>query len=161
MGTTAHTSLDHLRDTMTQTLGRFMHLWMRASRRFFKERGLSFGQAMILRHLYYRGPCTVSGMAAHMEISNPAASQFLHRLVEMGLVTREENPQDRRQKRIALTPAGRALVEEAQQVQREWLQNLLSSLSPEERECLQRAFEILNERVEAINNLHQEAEHKR
>ena len=158
MDPTTTATLEHLQDTMTQTLGRLMHLWMQASRRFFKERGLSTGQAMVLRHLYYRGPCTVSGMAAQMEISNPAASQFLDRLVEIGLVTREENPQDRRQKRITLTPRGRALVEEAQRVQQQWLQNLLSSLSPEEIVHLQRAFEILKERVDAINNLQQGGE---
>ncbi len=156
MGGPERTPHHQLQETMTQTLGKLMHLWMQASRRFFKERGLSMGQAMVLRHLYYRGACTVSGMAAHMDISNPAASQFLDRLVELGLVTREEDPQDRRQKRVTLTPEGRALVEEAQHVQRQWLHSVLASLSPEDVAHLQRAFDILKEQIHAINTIKRE-----
>lgn len=149
---------EELQRTIVQTVGRLMHLWMQTSRRFFRGRGLSFGQAMILRHLYYRQPCTISDMAADMGISSPAVSQMLDRLVEMGLVTREENPLNRRQKQVALTAAGRTLLKEAEQVQKQWLQNVLNTLSREEAEHLQRAFSRLNERLEAFRNLQRDVE---
>ena len=97
-------------------------------------------------------------MAADMGISSPAVSQMLDRLVEMGLVTREENPLNRRQKQVALTAAGRTLLKEAEQVQKQWLQNVLNTLSREEAEHLQRAFSVLNERLEAFRNLQRDVE---
>jgi DNA-binding MarR family transcriptional regulator len=65
------------------------------------------------------------------------------RLEEMGLVARTPHPSDGRQVILALSPAGRALLEGYRRYREEWLAQRLSELGPEDRDTVARAAEIL------------------
>ncbi len=138
-----------LTETLSRVLGRIMHLWLHASRRFAREHGLSVGQLMVLRQLQFRGPCTVSDIAQRMGVTNAAASQVLDRLVDQGLVVRRENPADRRSKSVVLTPYGRHVLAQATQWHQAWLRELLGRFSPAEAQVLRQALEILDAHLAA------------
>jgi DNA-binding MarR family transcriptional regulator len=64
-------------------------------------------------------------------------------LVERGLVERIEDPQDRRQVLVSLTPAGRQVLSDARNRRNEWLARRLAELEPAERRLLAEATAIL------------------
>lgn len=77
-----------------------------------QELDLSFSQMTALHHLRADSPATVTLLSERTRLSLPAASHLLERLVQRGLVTRQENPENRREKLVALTDAGRAVLEQ-------------------------------------------------
>ena len=76
----------------------FMHRSGREFRRFMEKSNLSFSQVNVLMRLFHSADCGVSEIGEEMGITNPAASQAVDRLVQMGLIERTEDPDDRRSK---------------------------------------------------------------
>ena len=70
----------------------------------------SFSKAIALFHLAHHGPQTISSLAAAASLSQPAASRMVESMVKTGFLTRREGEVDRRQKQIALAPAGEACM---------------------------------------------------
>ena len=89
----------------------FMTYSMREWVRFVKSSGLSMPQFSTLMRLYYHGRCGISEISAHLDVTAPAASQMVDRLVQMGLLERSEDPNDRRAKQVTLSAKGRGLIE--------------------------------------------------
>jgi DNA-binding MarR family transcriptional regulator len=125
---------------------------MRERSHFVKASGLSMPQFGILMHLYYSNNCGISHLGEHMDISAPAASQLVDRLVQHGLVERTEDPNDRRAKQLALTPKGRELIETGLTARTRWVDELVRSLKPED--CDQVAA-TLSKLTEAVRDLEQ------
>ena len=70
-------------------------------------------------------------------------TKIVAKLEERGLVQRSPHPTDRRQVILPATEAGRAMLAQYERARDEWLARRLAELSPEERETLRRAAEIL------------------
>ncbi|HOV71930.1 MAG TPA: MarR family transcriptional regulator [Dysgonamonadaceae bacterium] len=85
----------------------------------------------ILRGFQAEGPLTIGFIKEHMLDKHSDMSRIIDRLYEKGWVTREENPDDRRQKSIKITDKGLALLNEMYHCEKE-SDKLLSNLSPEE-----------------------------
>jgi len=68
-------------------------------------------QIRTLLALNFLGECPLKILATRLGVSRPAASEMVDRLVEMNFVMREQNPDDRRQIIIRLTPDARRRVE--------------------------------------------------
>jgi DNA-binding MarR family transcriptional regulator len=75
-----------------------------------------------------RGPQGVAALAEAVAVSSPTASRMCERLVKKGLVTRRADPRDRRQVRIALSPAGRRLVDAVTARRRAEIEELVASI---------------------------------
>src|SRR5437667_12809629 len=75
------------------------------------EAGLTMPQLVTLHMLAHAGGRSVGTIAGCLRLSPPATSHLVDRLVRARLVVRTEDPEDRRQKRLAITEAGRGLVE--------------------------------------------------
>lgn len=114
-------------------------------RRYMDENDLSFSQVNVLMRLFHRGKCGVSQMGEEMGVTNAAASQAIDRLVNMGLITRSEDPDDRRAKVLLLTDKGRELVSRAIEARSHWVVGLTTSLSPQDQERIAAALELLTE----------------
>lgn len=101
-------------DQSAHPLQRFMHLYMRVMVRdlnaLLRELHLSMPQMGTLHLLNAQGGQSVSAIAEHLNLSLAATSHLVERLVQRGLLTRAEDPADRRHKRVALAPDGVALV---------------------------------------------------
>ena len=63
-----------------------------------EETGLSFSQINILMRLLHGGNTGVSEVGSQLGVTNAAASQAVDRLVQLGLIERTEDPDDRRAK---------------------------------------------------------------
>ncbi|MEO5493168.1 MAG: GNAT family N-acetyltransferase [Sphingomonas sp.] len=70
-------------------------------------------QMPLLAALHRHGPLSVGDAVNLLEISQPAVTRILARLVEMRLVDTSRDGRDQRTKTIALTDQGRAVMEQA------------------------------------------------
>lgn len=121
----------------------FMHRSMSDFKRFMDDSGLSPSQVSTLMRLHYSGACGVSDIGAHVGISNAASSQMVDRLVGMGLLQRREDPGDRRNKIIELSPQGHQLIEQGIEARRSWMEELTTALSPDEQQAIVTALTLL------------------
>jgi DNA-binding MarR family transcriptional regulator len=80
-----------------------------------------------------RGPQGVAALADAVAVTPPTASRMCERLVKKNLVTRRANRHDRRQVRVALSPAGRRLVDAVTTRRRQEIELLVGSISVESR----------------------------
>ena len=132
---------------LTEILGEwtevFMHRSFREFKSFMDEAGLSPTQVNTLMRLHHRGPSGVSDIGGFTGVTNPAASQMIDRLVQMGLIQRVESPSDRRFKQITLTEKGENLVRRGIEVRQRWFEDLTCELSDEEQELVGSGLQIL------------------
>ena len=123
----------------------FMHRSMRDFKRFMDATGLSFSQINILMRLFHGGCAGVSDIGDQLGVTNAAASQAVDRLVQLGLIERTEDPEDRRAKRLALTQKGRTLIEKGVEVRSQWIEGLTDALTPEQQNMIISALTLLTE----------------
>jgi DNA-binding MarR family transcriptional regulator len=123
----------------------FMHRSMRDFKRFMSATGLSFSQISILMRLFHGGNAGVSEIGGQLGVTNAAASQAVDRLVQLGLIERTEDPEDRRAKRLALKQKGRALVEKGVKARSQWIEALTDALTPEQQDVIISALTLLTE----------------
>lgn len=90
-------------------------------------------------------PSTLRDLAAFERVSPPSMSRTVNGLVELGLVTKAEDPDDGRAVALSLTVAGRRVVDSARAQRDAWMAARLEDRTPEDRECLTRATRILEE----------------
>lgn len=139
---------------LVETLHEWMRVTMRNSMRHFmlfaKEHNYSLAQLNALFRIRHKGVCGVSDLGEEMGVTSAAASQLLARLVQQGLAVRTEDPQDRRNKRIALTQAGEQVAEASVQARQGWLDRVADQLTPAEQEQVNAALQLLIERSEAL-----------
>jgi len=128
-----------------------MHRSMRDFIRFAKERELSMTQLGALLNIYHAGTCGVSDIGDVLGVTSAASSQMLERLVRQGLVTRSEDPNDRRVKNVVLTEKGKCLIEESFHARLAWLSDLAQSLSKDHKERVYATFQILVEQANQLN----------
>ena len=128
----------------------FMQRSMHGFIQYAREKGLRLSVIGALHHLRKPGHVGVSDLGEHLSVSSAAASQMLDRLVEEGLIIREEDPEDRRMKRITLTETGSRILDESVAARIEWLCDLIDRFSEEEKEQLIIAFRLMIKRAQEV-----------
>jgi DNA-binding MarR family transcriptional regulator len=145
---------------LTQTLRSFMDVAMQHSLQerahLAKQSGLSMPQFGILMQIHYRGNCGISDISNRFDITSAAASQLVDKLVQSGLVQREEDPQDRRAKLLNLTEKAKEMIQHGTEGRYRWVDDVAQKLSPQEREQVNEALDIM---TRAIKELETEAAH--
>jgi DNA-binding MarR family transcriptional regulator len=139
------TSSSQLIQTIRQFMDFAMHHSMRERAHFAKATGLSMPQFGILMQLHYRGNCGVSDIGERFDITNAAASQLVEKLVQSGLIQREEDPSDRRAKLLNLTDKGRELIQQGIEERYRWVDQLAVKLTTEERAKVDEALNIMTQ----------------
>lgn len=86
-------------------------------------------QYRVLVVLASRGQQTVAALAEELGVTAPTASRMCDRLVRDGLITRSEDPDDRRRVSLVLTTVGRRLLDEVTDRRRLEIQQILALLS--------------------------------
>jgi MarR family transcriptional regulator, organic hydroperoxide resistance regulator len=147
------TSSPQLIQIMRQLMDFAMHHTMRERVHFAKATGLSMPQFGILMQLHYHKDCGVSDIGGRFDITSAAASQLVDKLVQSGLIQREEDPNDRRAKRLNLTDKGIGLIQQDIEKRYRWVNQLAEKLSAEER---QKVAEALNIMIQAAQELESE-----
>lgn len=82
-------------------------------------------------------------VADHMGLTSPSASTLVDGLIKRGMMTREDQPDNRRRVRLVVTSRGRAILEASRRGTMEYLAKKLSSVSADNREVIFKAMETL------------------
>ena len=118
--------------------------------RVIEESGLSMTQCKALLELGGIGesadPRQVSDLAETFGVSVPSMSRAVDALVKKELVTRLEDPDDRRVRRVAITAKGKQFVDTLLVVRQAGLEAFAESLSAAQRRKLDAAIDSLMDR---------------
>ena len=90
-----------------------------------------------------RGPQGIASLAEALGVTPPTASRLCDRLVRKGLVRRRTDRNDRRQVRVALTEAGRRLVDVVTERRRREIADLLSAVPEDARRSVAAGLQLL------------------
>jgi DNA-binding MarR family transcriptional regulator len=104
---------------------------------------ISLPQLRVLVILASRGPQSVGTVARLLDVHPSSATRACDRLVQSGLLSRNENPDDRRQLRLELTSRGRRLIQGVMNHRRQQIEDLLRRIPAEERAQLTPALRTL------------------
>ena len=138
--------------SLRKWMDRFTHRSMHDSARFVKSSGYSMPQFFLMMQVYRREHCGISDLSEHLETSNAAVSQLVDKLVQSGMLTRTEDPNDRRAKKVELTHEGRAFIEESMEVRYLWVDHLADALSADEASKVAEGLSILDEAMKKVEN---------
>lgn len=109
---------------------------------------LTLPQLKILTLLAGHGTLSGGELARLLGVGPATSSVMIDRLVTHDLVTRTEDPDDRRVRRIGLTKAGSQLIGSIVDAGQSKMRTLLSRLSAEELEIVSRAAALLAKAAE-------------
>jgi len=118
-----------------------------------RESGFSMPQIGALMRIHRQGPLPMSDISKEMGTTLAATSQLLDRLVQQGLITRTEDPNDRRVRNVALTDRGRELLEASLRARQRWVDDLSRSLTEVELETVTDALQILVRRAKELDGV--------
>jgi DNA-binding MarR family transcriptional regulator len=118
--------------------------------RVIDDSGLTMTQTKALLELGGLGgdgkPQQVSDLAETFMVSVPSMSRAVDALVKSGYVTRLEDPEDRRVRRVAITADGKKLVDTLLVVRQTGLQAFAETLTAAQRRKLDAAVDSLMDR---------------
>lgn len=104
---------------------------------------MSDGQLTVLATLRMHGSFTLSELAEREHVTAPSMNRTVNCLVDSGYVERAADEADRRKVNILLTGTGDAAVAETVRRRDEWLTQVLSELTTEQRATLAAAAQIM------------------
>ena len=132
-------------DELAKTLREAIHRLNRRVRQARPVGDLTFSQLSALTSLQLAGALTPRELADMERVQPPTMTKIVGKLEDRGLVARTPHPTDRRQVILAATEQGRAVFAQFEKARNEWLAVQLAVLSPEQRDTLARAAEILQQ----------------
>jgi MarR family 2-MHQ and catechol resistance regulon transcriptional repressor len=97
------------------------------------QHGLTTTEFGILEALHHKGRLLLGEIQRKVLVTSGGITYLVDRLVEKGLVRREECPGDRRARYAALTPAGAELISRIFPAHAARIERAVSGLSPEEQ----------------------------
>ena len=123
------------------------HILYSIMERRYAKTGVTPQAINILFVLHLRRPkgCSLAEISNTTLLSPANVSGLVERLVRKGLITREENPTDRRKKLVLLTKKGVAFIDYFIPDSATFLQELFSSIRSEDRRQLQEMLFRLSE----------------
>jgi DNA-binding MarR family transcriptional regulator len=102
------------RAELTKEIIKLQHRLNRAQRLHeqdaWLELNLSIGQVKSLFFIATQGTTNFSKLAAALGVTSPNVTGIIDRLVEQGLVSRQENPENRRMLMLLVTEKGETLI---------------------------------------------------
>ena len=98
----------------------------------WKEIGLSHAQLSMLFMLFYHSEASAKDIAGFLGISKSAISQVIDPLADKQLVSRQDDPKDRRIVRLSLTASGKAKINKLNKLKSAGLRSGLENLSTTE-----------------------------
>jgi MarR family transcriptional regulator for hemolysin len=134
----------HIRRDYTAALLQAGRLWRRAADRIVDVHGLSEATALplLLIGRFAEEP-RQAALAEAVGIEGPTLVRLLDQLCAAGLVTRREDPTDRRAKILGLTDAGRAAVATIEVELSDLRDAVFADVSTEDLEASLRVFQAL------------------
>jgi DNA-binding MarR family transcriptional regulator len=113
---------------------------------------LTMPQLKSLIFVTKRNGATSGQIANSLGVGLSTITGVVDRLAEQGMVSRHEDPRDRRVTRVVPTQRGRELVEGLLQFRNETISAILSRLTTEQLHTVETAFQYLADAVDTIAN---------
>jgi DNA-binding MarR family transcriptional regulator len=104
---------------------------------------VSLSQLSALATLGKEGPMTPGALAFRERVRPPSMTRVIASLSELGFVDRCPHPDDGRQVLVSVSEKGAELLEVERRASREWLQQRLAELEPEQRKTLLVAADLM------------------
>jgi len=140
------------------------HRLARAMRQYtpdaWMELNLTIAQLKSLFYIDFEGTANVKKLAAALGTTPPNVTGVVDRLVEQGLVSREENPDDRRMLILRTTAKGKALLAKLRELEISRMSGILMRLSSEELSALAQSLATFVGAAEESKENHRD-EHNR
>jgi DNA-binding MarR family transcriptional regulator len=114
------------------------------------EHGVSRAMWAVLCAVGFDGQSTPSALSSFIGIDRAAVTRHVDRVVEMGLLSRETDPDDRRRIQLALTPRGQRLSRKLAAASKATNEKFTKGLRPAEVRALREAIRTMlsnNDRV--------------
>ncbi len=134
-------------ETVADQLRRINRELRASSQEDWTSLSLTRAQLKILVLLRQEGATTVGHLASHLGVTLPSVTATVDRLVQQGLVSREDDPTDRRRVINRLTPTGTVLIDRLQEGRRTRLVRALQQLPPADLATVGQALDILEQAI--------------
>ncbi len=112
---------------------------------------LTMSQAKLLYVVMAHGPLTMSEVAGQLGVTLSTASGAVDHLVSAGLLTRADDPANRRQVHVAVTRVGLSALEQMREFGERQLRSLFDHIADDDVAVVERAMEILTRAVDDAN----------
>ena len=131
-------------DTHVEALRRFSRVYTRTIGLLsedYLESPYNLSAVRVLYELAHTQPLTASSLAHDLAMDSGYLSRILRQLVRDGLVTRTPSTTDRRQIMLQLSDDGAIVIAQLEQRSREELAQIVTALTPDERQRLSSALD--------------------
>src|ERR1700727_2366462 len=137
-----------------------VHVWlvmlkaMRAITRFaaaqIEEGGIGDSDFRVLEVLLHKGPLPVNTIGPKVNLTPGSISVAVDRLVDRGLVSRVESPEDRRIRVVSLTARGKELIAPIFRKHAAEIRKVFADASPKELQALEATLKKIGRRAENL-----------
>ncbi|MEW6727323.1 MarR family winged helix-turn-helix transcriptional regulator [Desulforudis sp. 1088] len=139
--------LDECLQKIDEVMGQLMrHMHFKLGKHV--PEGITMSQFMVCKRVGVHGRVKVSTLADDLGVSLSAITAAADRLVEMRLLGRQRDEQDRRLVWLTLTPEGEEMLQNAQQ---QWLQTMRGYFGALPIEDLEKLVAICERLLEVVN----------
>ena len=116
----------------------------------FLEITVTMPQAKLLYLLGALGELHMADLVTKLRVSLSTVSGLVDRIVDQGLVTRHEDPVDRRQVVVALTPGGARFIDHFRELNEREMRELLELLGDEDLDHVRHALVALTRAADRL-----------
>jgi len=117
----------------------------------FTTLDITMAQAKLLYVVVAAGELSMSEIAQRLGVTVSTASGAVDHLVNVGLLARSDDPSNRRQVRVSVTPLGMQTLEQIRELGTRQLRMLFELVSDEDLEVIERATRIMADAVLAAS----------
>ncbi|MBW0148206.1 MarR family transcriptional regulator [Marinobacter arenosus] len=138
-----------MRDQFPFAVARVTRRWRKMLDERLKDLGVTQARWSTMVYLDKGGEgLTQRELASLMAIENPTLVRLLDSLEQQGLIERRPCPNDRRARRLHLTAAGRAFMDDLSERAEKLREQMLEGISDEDIECTVKVFNKILENAE-------------
>jgi DNA-binding MarR family transcriptional regulator len=132
--------MSHPIDELLDQVRLLWHVTVQAGERLHQGEAVTLGMRAVLEFLEANGPRAVPEIARNRHVTRQHIQMLVNGLLELRLVSRDDNPAHRRSSLVQLTPEGQKAITRMRKRERHFLDGLELSASPGE---LKRAAAVL------------------
>src|ERR1700720_175928 len=115
-----------------------------------QETGIDDTDFRILEALLNKGPLPVNTIGPKVYLTPGSISTAVDRLLDRGLVSRVESPEDRRVRIVSLTPKGKELIAPIFRKHAAEIRKVFADVSPKELRTLETILKKVGKRAESL-----------
>ena len=112
--------------------------------------GIGQGHFFLLSELYVKEGQSQDELSEKVGVDKSNTSRALGRLEQYGLIRRDSNPDNHKEKRVFLTPKAREIEPFFRSIQKEWNRSLLDGFTDKEKQFL---FSAINKMLENAHSI--------